>query len=212
MGFYLHALLWNWFGILLAVDGVVALLDRLFGESVERWLHRKPRIPAWSKIAFAVAVLFVAQYRVYQTVQEDSATLRDDNAALRSALGSLQAQQPKPLPPEQPEAPNSLRRRVKGLANDTEAFLKEEQEKQRQFIQTHGGGDALREYYIESQARFVSRGLQDRTVQIAHELEAKGLPIGSLQYASQNGYIGIDLEHLRDLAYRLDKDGNVINF
>lgn len=208
MGFYLHALLWNWFGILLAVDGVVALLDRLFGESVERWVHRKPHVPAWIKITFAVAVLFIAQYRVYQGAQKDTAALREDNTALRSALAS----QPKPPTPEQPEAPNSLRRRVKGLANDTEAFLKEEQEKQRQFIQTHGGGDALREFQIESQARFVSIGLQDRTVQIAHELEAKGLPIGSLQYASQNGYIGLDLEHLRDLAYRLDKDGNVINF
>ena len=159
-------------------------------------------------------------WSVIKTIYQDqvslvsaNTTLQKENAALRSSLASLQAQQPK-SPREQPEAPNSLRRRIKRLANDIEAFLNVEQEKQRQFMLTRGGDpNALREFQIESQARFVSQGLKERTVQIAHELEAKGLPLGlGLQYVSQNGYFGLDIEHLRDLAYRVDKDGDVISF
>lgn len=154
-------------------------------------------------------------WNIVKTVYQDHVSLVGANAALQNENTDLHGKIQQQPPPEQPEAPNSLRRQVKGLANDIEAFLKQEQGKQRQFIETHGGGDAMRDYYIESQARFVSKGLQDRTVQIVHVLEAKGLPIGGLQYVSQNGYVGFgesELEHLRDLAYRLDKDGNVINF
>ena len=38
-------------------------------------------------------------------------------------------------------------------------------------------------------------------------------PIGlGLQYVSQNGYFGLDIEHLCDLAYRLDGTGNLVSF
>jgi hypothetical protein len=130
-------------------------------------------------------------------------TVEAENAVLNQKLSASSI----------PEPRDSLRRRTLRLANDIEAFESIENEKQQEYMQAHNGEpNAANHYASEHEARFVSSGLKERAVATIKELEGKGLPMGFLQYVSQNGDIGLDLEHLRDLAYRLNGDDTLERF
>jgi len=115
------------------------------------------------------------------------------------------------------EPKSSLRRRTLQLVNDLEAFQKERNYKRMQVPTTRdasGKAQDLLHFDSETLSLFVSSGLKERTNGILLELQAKGLPLGMLQYIIQNGplYSDNELEHLRDLAYRLDAYGNLVRF
>jgi hypothetical protein len=88
---YLYKVLWNWAGILLAVDAFVALMERYLGEIVERRLHWKPHVPTSIKLGFAVAVLIVAQGIAYRDSQRELLQAGRDNEGLHAAINSLNA-------------------------------------------------------------------------------------------------------------------------
>lgn len=92
MWLYLYRVFSGWTGILLGIEGGIALAERYLGEYVERLLHWKPHIPAQYKIWFAVVVLVVAQGRVYQDTQRDLAQAGKDNDGLHTATNILSQQ------------------------------------------------------------------------------------------------------------------------
>jgi len=217
---YLLGIIAYWWALL---PGVVMPLPDIY-----KWLHPKHkelRIPDGLRIASVVAALFLAQFLVYRNSERNLTNVIEEKRELSSQIYSLnrkledqashlQVDEQKLAALRQPESPNSLRRRTIRLADEIEAFVNKEQAKQVQFMQEHGNDQkAMRDFYIESQGKFVSTGLQARAIEIVQELEAKGLPVGlGLKYVSQNGYVGLDLEHLKDLAYRLDGSDNLIAF
>jgi len=89
---YLYKVFWNWLGVLLAIDGVAALTERYFGDSMERKFHWKMRLPASIKLGFAVLVLFIAQGIAYRDTQRELAQAGRDNDGLHSALNIITAQ------------------------------------------------------------------------------------------------------------------------
>jgi hypothetical protein len=66
---YVHTVLWNWAGILLAIDGFVALGERYFGEWLETKHGTRLKVPTRLKISFAVIVLIIAQAIAYRGPQ-----------------------------------------------------------------------------------------------------------------------------------------------
>ncbi len=88
---YLYRVFWNWAGILLAVDAVMALLERYLVEIIERKFHWKPHLPASIKLGFAVVVLFIAQGMAYRDAQRELAQAGRDNDGLHAALNALNA-------------------------------------------------------------------------------------------------------------------------
>jgi hypothetical protein len=86
---YLYRVFWNWAGVLLAVDAVVALLERYFGESIQRRFNWKPHLPTSIKLGGAIVLLFIAQGLVYRDAQRDLAQAAKDNDGLHAALNAL---------------------------------------------------------------------------------------------------------------------------
>src|SRR5258708_7934003 len=76
---YLHKVLWNWAGILLAIDAGVALVERYLGGWVEEKYHRKLRVPPAMWLGFAVIVFVIAQAVAYHDLQGDMSQQVDDN-------------------------------------------------------------------------------------------------------------------------------------
>lgn len=114
------------------------------------------------------------------------------------------------------ESQDSLRRRTLRLADKLEAFEKERSYQRMQVSTSRdeaGRAPSLLRFDSETESLYVSRGLKEEANGILQELKAKGLSLGSAEYIPQNGqYAGAELEHLRDLAYRLDANGNLVHF
>jgi hypothetical protein len=217
---YLLGIIAYWWALL---PGVVMPLPDIY-----KWLHpkhRELRIPHGLRIGSVVAALFLAQFLVYRNSERNLTNVIEEKQELSRQVYSVdrkledqtsqwQVDEQKLAALRRPESPSSLRRRTIRLADEIEAFVTKEQAEQAQFMQEHGNDQkAMRDFQIESQSRFVSTGLQSRAIEIVQELEGKGLPVGlGLKYVSQNGYFGLDLEHLRDLAYRLDGSDNLVAF
>jgi len=217
---YLLGIVAYWWALL---PGIVMPLPDIY-----RWPHPKHkelRISHGTRMASVVIALFLAQFLVYRNSERNLANVINEKQELSSQACSLnrqledqthrlQVSEQKLATLTRPESPNSLRRRTLHLADELEAFVEKEQAKQAEFMREYGNEQkALQNFQIESQARFVSSGLQARAVETVQQLEARGLPLGlGLKYISQNGYFGLDVEHLRDLAYRLDGGNNLVTF
>lgn len=74
---YLHIVLWNWAGILLAIDGVVALGERYLGDYLEGKFQKKFHVSKELKWSFAVGVLIIAQAVAYDDLQNENQHLRN---------------------------------------------------------------------------------------------------------------------------------------
>ena len=83
---YLYHMLGNWAGLLLAIDGFVALVERYLGEIVEKLAGRKIRTPFGLKIGFAVVVLFIAQVLAYRDLQGQLLQEVANNDQLRKVI------------------------------------------------------------------------------------------------------------------------------
>ena len=66
---YLYNLFANWLGMLLVLDGFLALAERFLGEFMERRFNLKKRIPSSYKLGFALIVFMVAQGFAYHNLQ-----------------------------------------------------------------------------------------------------------------------------------------------
>jgi hypothetical protein len=73
---YLYRVFWNWFGILLAIDGLVALAERYAREPLEQLFKGKTiHLPWRYKGGFAVLIFVFAQIRAYHDLRRVSTTL-----------------------------------------------------------------------------------------------------------------------------------------
>lgn len=68
---YLYKALVNWFGILLLLDGAVALSERYLGDFVEQRFNKKIHVPTKLKWGFAIAVFIVAQGVAYRDLESE---------------------------------------------------------------------------------------------------------------------------------------------
>jgi hypothetical protein len=118
------------------------------------------------------------------------------------------------------ESRDSLRRRTLRLVNELDAYGKERGEARMTISTTRdskGQIPALNQYDSETITMYVSRGMKERTLGIVGELKAKGLDTGYLESAAEQrplssvGGFGLsELGQLRELAYHLDVNGNVV--
>lgn len=166
---YLYVVLWNWAGILLAIDGAVALAERYLGEYLEEKLHKKIHVPKELKWGFAVVVFMLAQGLAYRDLQKENqrlltveendrstqATLEQENKNLTTRL--MEKERPIVLQTTpDPEIQKLLRRqdadlaklknampspkkRALQLSNDLLRFLDERMKAQPQFPMPHPG-------------------------------------------------------------------------
>jgi hypothetical protein len=79
-------MLGNWAGYLLAIDAVVALLERYLGETVEKSVGWKIKIPFGLKLGFAIVVLFIAQVLAYRDLQSQLLQEAANNEQLRNVI------------------------------------------------------------------------------------------------------------------------------
>jgi hypothetical protein len=130
------------------------------------------------------------------------------------------------------ESPNSLRRRTIKLADEYYDFKVKRQRGQKgRYVDKpttddeQKARDEWNQYWRETEDLFFKL-YSDRFVQIVREYSAKGIPTGFLEISARQRslqviergaqYEGVpqvdDLGQFRDLAYRVDADGNPINF
>ena len=123
-------------------------------------------------------------------------------------------------PSDAKEPKNSLRRRTLRLADEIDAYGKERGEA-RMTVSTMrdstGQIPALNQYDSETITMYVSRGMKERTLGIVRELRAKGLDTGYLENSAEQRPLTVygfggwsELAQLRELAYHLDANGNVV--
>ncbi len=225
---YLRTILDYWWAF---APGVVMPLPDIY-----KWLHPRHKeleIPHWVRVGSLIAALFLAQFLAYRNsaknlvavmeekrqfsmkVNELNAQLRDDEQKIDQLKGEIPQVAVR-------ESKGSLRRRTVHLADELEAFLNERVIGRQQLITQLPSGTPeqdsarerkLREFDIETQNLYVTRGLKEKTGQIVRELKAKGIKVGMVEYLAQNAvYSGFEIEHMRDLAYRLDANDNLVRF
>lgn len=106
------------------------------------------------------------------------------------------------------EPTDSLRRRTLRLADDLDAFLAERFAKRPASPEEAG-------QYDQATINLYLALYKTRTVGTLQELQAKGLDVGSLNApgaAPSRHLIGNELRQLRDLAYHLDANNQVVHF
>ena len=107
------------------------------------------------------------------------------------------------------EPKNSLRKRTLGLANDLNVFLAERWAKR-----PPGHGQETMKY-DQATLDLYMKLYKSRMVGILQELQDKGLDTGLLAApggASSRFLLPDEIRQLRDLAYHLDENGNVVKF
>lgn len=179
---------------------------------LEKWW--KP-IPKRLFFSLAGSLLVIAMFQAWDDEHSRAENLRDREAMAtensRVAAGriaDLEKQLKDRLLPPTKEGSASLRRRTVRLANDLDTFMAErwakrpvDQEEARKFDQ------ATINLYLSL--------YKSRTIGIIQELQAKGLDVGLLGApgAAQSRYLlGDETRQLRDLAYHLDENGNMVHF
>ncbi len=82
LGDYLNTILFNWYGIILVITGLVDLVERTF--------DKKTTIPAWVRTVALISVFLLAQMFAYKDLKEnyDKATI--ENATLKGEKTGLQ--------------------------------------------------------------------------------------------------------------------------
>lgn len=218
---YLYRVLWNWAGILLALDGIVALVERYFGEVVERRLHRKPHIPMKFKWGLAIVVFIIAQVVAYHDLQNELIVEIRTNNPLHQKI-TAQEQEIKDLTAARTVPPKlsgpSLKQKILLLANKLQMFSEQRRVAYEQRgILLYPDTPADKQKRVDFDAETVDQlnRLFGRDFNSAvAELRAKGLDVTAVEQARQSVRLPIIVlqvsEQLRELAGQIDSKGNLI--